>query len=415
MKVFIIGNSAAALSAIENFRKFDKSSEINVITKEGGVAYSRVLLPYVLRKKLKHSDLFIRSEAYYKEMNVNLIDGEVSELITGSKIIKLSNGTEYQYDKLLIATGSNAVNPPIEGINDEGIHHLWTKTDVEALIEKCGAGKKIVVIGSGFVSLQGAFAAATLGMDVTVVELMNRIMPNVLDDKGAGILMDKIADYKVKVMTSTVTKKIVKLEDNSYDIYLDGGEILHADVIIVGTGVRPNVQFINRDEVTIDRGIVVNEYMETNAPDVYSAGDVAQGPTAFGEVMIHALWPTAVEMGKYAGINMAGVKLAYEGSLNMNVTQMYGVTVASMGKFTDAEVETSFTFPEESGCGYLKVCFKGDCAIGACLVGSSDSVKLFGKLRPLIRKKIVVPHDATKLEMFLQMEAFSSKKDERIK
>ena len=126
--------------------------------------------------------------------------------------------------------------------------------------------------------------------------------------------------------------------------------------------------------------------MRTNVEDVYASGDVAAGPTIFGdEHLIHALWPTAVEMGKVAGENMAGLSTVYEGSLNMNVTEMYGVTVASIGKFADQDVDDSYLYPSEQ-YGYLKICCKDGRLIGGCLVGSSDAVEYLGKMRPLIRK-----------------------------
>ncbi|MEN8077798.1 FAD-dependent oxidoreductase [Clostridioides difficile] len=407
MSIVIIGNSAAGLSALETFRKYDKKTKITLISKEGDVAYSRVLLPYVLRGKLKYNNLFIRDKEYYEKNNVDYIEKEVKNIDTEAKVVILSDDTKVEYSKLLIATGSNAVKPPIPGINEDGIYNMWTKSDVDNLAPLFDSKKKVAVIGSGFVALQAAWAAVVRGLEVTVIELADRVMPSVLDEKGAEILTEKIRKSGVDLKTSTLTQNIEKLEDGTFKISLKDQDPVHVDFIIVGTGVRPNTQFLSETGITIDRGILVDRFMETNVKDVYSAGDVAQGPTAFGEEhVIHALWPTAIEMGKIAGANMAGKALEYEGSLNMNVTQMYGTTVASMGKFSEKDVQDAYYFDESDGYGYLKVCYEKDLLVGACLVGSTDAVKLFGKLRPIIRKKIKADVAPEKLENFIEIEAF---------
>ncbi|MCT4631684.1 MAG: FAD-dependent oxidoreductase [Firmicutes bacterium] len=405
----VIGNSAAGLSAIEAYRKIDKSSDITLISKEGGNAYSRVLLPYVLRGKLAYENMTIRDDKYYKDMNINYIEGDVTELNNKDKLVTVGNKL-IEYDKLLIATGSNPVKPPIPGIDQYGIFHMWTKKDVDGLTPYYKSGKKVLVIGSGFVALQAAWAAVVKGLDVTVVELAGRIMPSVLDEEGGKILHEQILEKGVDLRVNTITERIEKKEDGTFEVFFKDCESLNVDFIIVGTGVRANTAFLKETDIEVDRGILVDRYMRTNDDDVYSAGDVAQGYTSFDEgQVIHALWPTAVEMGKIAGKNMAGLNSEYEGSLNMNVTQMYDLTVASIGRFSHDLVTKSYVFPNDLR-GYLKVCYENELVVGACLVGSSDAVKVLGKLRPIIRKKIVADVTPEKLEMYLQVRAFSSRR-----
>jgi len=409
INITVIGNSAAGLAAVEAIRKIDKNIPINVISKEGGAAYSRVLLPYVLRGKVAYENMTIRSGSYYEDLKINYIEDEVTKLNTETKSVTLANGTEVPYGKLLIATGSNPVKPPIEGINADGIYHMWTKEDLDGLRPHFESGKRMAVIGSGFVSLQAAWAAVYKGLEVTVIELANRIMPNVIDDKGAEILSDKIRSFGVDLRTETLTTSIEKLDDGNFKIHMKDKEPVIVDCIVVGTGVRPNIQFLEGSSVTVDRGIPVNEFMETNVQDIYASGDVACGPTTFGEKnIIHALWPTALEMGEHAGINMIGEKTAYEGSLNMNVTQMYDLTVASMGRFSDALDHQTYIFPETAGKGYLKVSYDDGIMAGACLVGSTEAVKILGRLRPLIKEKKKIDICPEKLEMYLQINAFAS-------
>lgn len=409
MKIIVIGNSAAGLSAIEAFRKVDKESEIILISKEGGNAYSRVLLPYVLRGKLQYNNMIIRDDQYYKDLNIKYIEGEVTRVCEEENYLLVDGSTSINYDKLLIATGSNPVKPPIPGINEEGIYHMWTKSDVDKLTPYFKKDKRVLVIGSGFVSLQAAWAAVVKELEVTVVELADKIMPTILDEVGGQILANQILKKGVDLKTKTLTQKIEKLEDGSFRVHFKDQNPIEVDFIIVGTGVRPNVKFLDETSIEIDRGILVDETMRTNIENIYSAGDVAQGVTTFDEDrQIHALWPTAIEMGKIAGQNIAGLNRKYEGSLNMNVTQMYDLTVGSIGRFSKDLTTKSFVFPEEN-IGYLKICYDGDLVVGGCLVGSSDAVKVLGKLRPIIRKRIITDVEPEKLEMYLQMKAFASK------
>lgn len=159
-------------------------------------------------------------------------------------------------------------------------------------------GKNITVLGSGFVSLQGACAALTKGLNVSAIELMNRIMPKALDDHGAEILASRMKRVGLDLRVNTLTTRVERTDKAKYVLHFKDGDSLISDFIIVGTGVRPNIDFLEGTGIKIDTGIVVNELMETTLPGVYAAGDVAQVPSfAGGPPVIHALWPTAVETG----------------------------------------------------------------------------------------------------------------------
>lgn len=410
MKVVIIGNSAAGLSAAKTFRKYDKTSELVIVSKERGLPYSRVLLPYVLRGKVKYDNIFIKGNAFYEDNKIEYVEDEVVSIDPSKKELKLKDSERMTYDQLLIATGSHAVAPPIEGIKQEGVYHMWTKNDLDSLKPLFDTKKKVVVLGSGFVALQAAWSARYRGLDVKVIEIADRVMPSVLDAQGGNLIAEKIRESGVELFTKTVTEKIEKMDDGSLTIHLKDREAINADFMIVGTGVRSNIQFLEDAGITYERAILVDEYMKTNVENVFSAGDVAAGPTTFGDKhLTHALWPTAVEMGEVAGANMAGKKLAYRGSLNMNVTQMYDVTVASMGLFNDDHIDESYVFETGKYNGYMKVCYKNDLVVGACLVGDSEAVKLFGKLRTIIRKGIKADCKPEKLENFLDIKIFKDR------
>lgn len=405
--IVIIGNGAAGLAAIKSFRKYDPKTPITVISKEGGAAYSRVLLPYVLRGKLTYDKLFIPYAEKFKELGVEYIESEVLSLDDKNNFISLSDGRQLTYDKLLIASGSHALLPPVEGIDQPGVHNMWTRKDLDALTEEFKTKKEAIVVGSGFVSLQAAWAARSHGIRVSIVEIADRIMPLVLDIRGSTIMTEQMAKLGVDVHTSAVTERVEKAPDGRFSLVLKDQGTIPADFIIVGAGVRANIEFLKDSGVVFNRTVPVDDHMRTNVADIYAAGDAAAGPSAFGdEHVTHALWPTAVEMGAIAGANMAGEDISYSGSLNMNVTEMFGVTVASMGKFNDSDIDNYYVYGDETGKGYCKLCYKNDLIVGICLIGTPETVGMMGKIRPIIRRRLAVDCPPAKLDAFLSLRFF---------
>ncbi len=399
MQIVIIGNSAAGLSALEAFRKVDQDSNVTVISKETIRPYSRVLLPYYLRGKTPHSNLFIRDKDYFKENDAECILDRVIKVDPESRQVILEGGLMLEYDRLLIATGSSPVKPPIPGLEEEGIYHMWTQDDAEALMPYYEKGGKVVVIGAGFISLQAAWAAHYRGLEVCIVELLPRIMPRVVDDHCAQILTDQMEEMGVDIRVNTITEKIERSADGTFILHLKGAETITADFIIVGAGVRPNIDFLKDSDIKIEQGILVNNRMETNLPGIYAAGDVAQVPSALrSEAVVHSLWPTAVKSGRIAGTNMAGEKATYNGSLNMNVTQMFDTTVASMGDFIETEEMETWIDESLPKDQYFKILLRDGIPVGAVAVGGPDLIVTLGLLQPMIREKIHVGTLPSKLK-----------------
>jgi nitrite reductase (NADH) large subunit len=402
MQIVIIGNSAAGISALEAFRKYDQKSKITLISKETDLVYSRVLLPYYLSGKLSQDKIFIRDADYYKTMNVTLIKNGVTRINEKDKQIHLENKQNIPFDRLLIATGSSAIKPPITGLNQSPIFHMWTLDDVHQIDPLFKSGKRVLFLGSGFVSLKAASAAVSKGLDVSVYELMPRIMPLMVDDLGAELIQQKMLDSGAKLHVNTVTQKVEKQADGTLVVYAEGKQPLTVDFIIVGTGVRPNMEFLIDSSIKTDRGILVNQNMETSVPDIYAAGDVAQGPTTFEEQhQIHALWPTAVEMGKIAGSNMSGKPVEYCGSLSMNVTELFGITAASIGRFIEDGQNKGFVYEAQAENGYLKVVFEQGVPVGGTAVGNPELIPFLGMLRPMIRKRKKIECPEKKLFQYI--------------
>ena len=393
MHLVILGNGAAGLSALSRFRAIDTDSQLTLISAESETAYSRVLLPYYLRRKIPYENLFIRRPEDYEKLGVKTEFGVgVSRVDTEASKLTLENGRSVDYDKLLIATGSRPFLPPIEGLAGTNVVHLWTLRDTEQLDTLFQPGRRALVLGSGFIALQAAWAAQQRGLQVTVYELLPRIMPTILDGRGAELLQRIVEEHGIEVRTGIQTEGVDRSKTGVLTVHSKNHPPLEVDLIIVGAGVRPNIEFLSGSPVRIDRGILVDEYMQTNVSGIYAAGDVARGPTSFGEThQTHALWPTAVEHGTIAGENLAGRRIPYQGSLNMNVTEMFGITVASMGKFIEEAGDSPHLTGEPGSSRYLKIVLREGVPVGAVAMGGAEDAVILGRLRPWIRNRRRLP------------------------
>jgi NAD(P)H-nitrite reductase large subunit len=393
MHLVIIGNGAAGLSALNRFRTIDMDSKITLISEESRTAYSRVLLPYYLRKKIPYENLFIRRAEDYEAQRVGTEFGVgLRRLDAVSRRLTLKDGRSVGYDRLLIATGSRPFLPPIDGLSGTGVHHLWTLRDTERLDTLFHPGRRALVLGSGFIALQAAWAAQQRGLEVTVYELLPRIMPTVLDDRGASVLRRNVEKQGVRVRTGIRTDWVDRSESGVLTVHAADNPPLDVDLIIVGAGVRPNIDFLTGSPVRTEGSILVDEYMQTSVPGIYAAGDVARGPSSFGEPhQTHALWPTAVEHGTIAGENLAGGKVSYRGSLNMNVTEMFDITVASMGKFAAEAGDEAHVVENLDPPRYLKIVLRQGVPLGAVALGEAEEAVILGRLRPWIRNRRRLP------------------------
>ena len=217
-------------------------------------------------------------------------------------------------------------------------------------------------------------------------------MPTVLDEAAAALLHRKVEEHGVEVRVGVQTERVDRSKTGELVVHAKDQPPLEVDLIIVGAGVRPNIEFLADGPVRTDRGIPIDEYMQTNVLGIYAAGDVARGATSFGEShQTHALWPTAVEHGAIAGENLAGRRIPYRGSLNMNVTEMFGATVASMGKFVEEPGLSSHLVENSGSSGYLKIMLREQIPVGAVALGGAEDAVILGRLRPWIRNRRRLP------------------------
>jgi NADPH-dependent 2,4-dienoyl-CoA reductase/sulfur reductase-like enzyme len=393
MRAVIIGNSAAALAAAESFRRLDRASELILLSAEPGPAYSRVLLPYYLRGLLPRERLFIRGRADYRALGARTLFGSAVTRVDDRRRTLTVGGSELPWDRLLVATGARPVLPRVPDLEGPGLHTLWTLKDADGLLPELLPGRRAVFIGSGFVSLQAAWAASERGLRVTVLEALPRVLPKVLDEAGSAMLEAAMRAHGVDVRCAVGIERVQRPEAAGaapLRVLLSCEDPnLEADLVVVGAGVRPDLSFLAGTAVRCEAGgIPVDERMAAGVPGIYAAGDAALGPSVFGEAhAAHALWPTAVEQGRVAGTNLAGGARAYPGSLNMNVAEMFGLTVASMGRFLESgdPAEEAVVERDPQAGRYVKILYREGAPLGAVVLGGPEDLGLLAALRPRIR------------------------------
>ena len=385
----ILGNSAAGLTAIDAIRRRDADGPITLISKEPGPAYSRVALPYILSNEKNLRQITLQEPEYFRAHNVETIIGTgASGLDAKSKTITLEDGRTISYDKLLIGTGSASRVPPVQGIEDANVCYHWTLADTRKLEEQMAKAKTCFVIGAGFISLLTVSALIKAApLKYTVVEIADQVMPQLLDLTGGQALERGMREKGIDVVLCDSVSAI-ELRNGAYGVTLKSGKTYDADMIVCGTGVRPNIDFLNDSGIETASGILTNERQETSIPDVYAAGDCAEGADFLSsERVVHAIWPTAIDQGRVAGANMAGDSQIYPGSLSWNVTELFGLASASVGEFRGRDGLEPIVFHNPAANVYRKLLLDGNRIVGAVVIGRAEHIQDLGVVQTMIRRK----------------------------
>ena len=386
MHYVIIGAGPAGVNAAEHLRKFDPSGQVTLLVAEDVPPYSRMALPYYLVGNITAEGTYLRkNENHFESLGITVKQGRASSVDTQSKSITLLGGETLSYDKLLVATGATATRPPIPGIDSDGVHNCWSLRDAHKIVAGTEAGSKVILMGAGFIGCIILEALAARGVDLTVIEMENRMVSRMTNEVMGTMIKDWCVSKGIKVLTSTKVSEIAQgTAEDPLSVKTEGGETLPADVVICATGVRSNTAFLDGSGIEVDMGIVVDDFMQTSATDVYAAGDVAQGrDLSTGEYYVQAIQPTAVEHGKLAAQNMVhGHKTPHPGNVNMNVLDTVGLISTSFGMWMGVEGGEEGEMSDVENFKYLNLQFKDDVLVGASSLGMTQHV---GVMRGLIQ------------------------------
>ncbi len=395
MEYVIVGNSAAAVGAIESIRRIDQKSNLTVVSNEQEHVYSRPLIAHYLAGDVTADRMPYRPEDFYQAHRVNTMFGRtVTEIDPLAEQVCLEDGSYLKYDRLLLTTGSKVNVPPIAGCeNYEGVGIFQTYEDARLILARLKEGNRAVVIGAGLIGLRAAYGLQEAGADVTLIELLPRIASRVLDQRSSDLVRRRLEEGGINVITSCAVQEITgNNTDGVTGVTLKNGERIDCSTVIIATGVAPNTTLAENTLIEVNMGIVVNPYFQTSFSNIFAAGDVAEThdiPRQSG--MVNANWPNAYEQGRYAGMCMAGEMLRYPGSVGMNSVSFYGIPVISMGLFdpetegiegTEVKIRSS-----EKNNIYQKLVFKDNRLKGAIFIGDISQA---GAVNNLIRKQNLV-------------------------
>jgi len=369
----IIGGGTAGLNAITTIREIDHgASDIVLVSAER--PYSRMVLPYYLDRSISESHVFTANPSRLAQLTVTPHLGRrAASLDTQANTLTLDNGTVIEYDDLLVATGSSPVRAPVPGADGRGIHSFWTLDQAREVLKGITAGSHVVMVGAGFIAFTILNSILTLGARLTIVEIMPQILPRMIDRTGAEIVESWLQRHGVEVRTNAHLQAIDDADGRKRLRFQESADLL-ADLVIMATGIRTNLEWLAGSGVRVNRGIVVDDHLRSNIPNVYAAGDVAEGRDCVtGELAVHAIEPTAMEHGRIVGANMAGRALAYRGSLLMNIVDVAQLDIASFGAW-DSPTSETFAGLRPERPAYRKLLWREDRLIGAITLGVSSDV-----------------------------------------
>ena len=328
----IIGSSIAGLSAAEAIRQQDASAEVTIITEESHRFYSRPGLAYLLHGDIPEKQLFARTPEDLRKLRMTWVTAHAEKVLPEAQQVLLANGASVTYDRLLLATGSLAVAPDFPGRELAGVVKLDNLDDARKILKRAHRRRTAVVIGGGITALELVEGLRARGMKVHYLLRGARYWSNVLDETEARLVEDRLRHEGVTLHAHTQVKRAIGQRGKLSAIETQSGETIKCDLLAVAIGVRPRLELAQSAGLQVERGILVDEFLQTSVPAIYAAGDVAQvyDPHS-GRAVLDVLWSTALAQGCSAGLNVTGAKTPYLKSIAINVTQLAGLLTTIIG------------------------------------------------------------------------------------
>ena len=394
MHYAIIGNSTAAIAAIEGIRERDSEGKISIISKENYHSYSRPLISYYMAGKVSEQNIYYRSQDFYEKNQVDILLGEeVTAIDVSEKKLHLKNSaSEMTYDKLLLATGSEALRLSCIEDNYKNCFNFYTLDDVKAIKEQLQkkAKCKAVVVGGGLIGLKAAESLHDLGHEVVVVEAADHLLNSILDKTSAQMVKKHLEANGIEVLLSQALKEVKAQDEIIYTIILDNDKIIDCDLLILAVGVKPQYPEIKNGELKKEKGIAVNEYLETNLADIYAAGDVTiMKDTVSGLIKAIPILPNAYLQGRTAGQNMAGGQISFSGQMAFNSIPLLGLNIITAGmSILDEEIDEQYQYKVLNNNNkkiYKKLILENHLLKGCILIGDISRAGIY---KALIEKKI---------------------------
>jgi len=406
----IIGNGAAGITAAEELRRRDARASITIATDESHAMYSRPGLAYILTDEVSAAQAVARKPEWYARHHIQLVHSRAQRIDFGARQVELANGHSQPYDALLIAVGALAVAAPFAGGDLDGVVYLDNLDNTLDLIRRAKSARAAVVVGGGITALEMAEGLAHHNVETHYLVRKNNLWSALLNDHESRLVEKQIHHHGVHIHYGRETAEILGANGRVTGVKTNQGDVIACQIVGVAIGVKPNLALAKDTPLQIERGILTNEYLETNIPGVFAAGDCAQIYDAWsGQYCVDSLWPTAVASGQAAAANMTGAKHPYHKGVPFNAALLFGLhltaigQVAAAGRGGDEAEELQFisrgsseVWAAKPGSGYTsawaddgtssqRLVVRDTAIVGALLLGNQ---RLADPLRDLIDKRV---------------------------
>ncbi len=363
----IVGNGMAAARLVDELAKTALGRyAVAVIGEEPRLAYNRVLLSSVLAGETGSHELELRPADWWRNRGVTVRYGyRVTEIDVGRRELKIEGEESMEYSKLVLATGSTPLRLNVPGADLSGVHTFRDTRDVDLLLTLAAAKKRVVVVGGGLLGLEAAYGLAKAGAPVTLLHLMDRLMERQLDQPAADLLKTLVERKGVRILLNASTKCI--LGDGHVEaVELADGSRIEADAVIFAAGIRPNVALAKEAGIAVNRGVVVNDVMQTSSPDIFALGECAEH-----RGICYGLVEPAYEQARVLARHLAGRPAAYHGSVVSTNLKVSGVSVFSAGDFMGGAGSESLVLSDRRRGTYKKLVIADGRLTGAVLIGDT--------------------------------------------
>lgn len=333
----IIGNGTAAVGCIEGIRTVDKESPITVVSGENRHVYCRPLISYYLEGMTDIEKMKYRKDSFYSDNNCEVLYGKHAVSVDkDKKTVQLDDGEVLNYDELCVAAGSRSFVPPFEGLDTvEKKFNFMTLDDALALESAVEPDSKVLIVGAGLIGLKCAEGIQERVGSITVCDLADRVLSSILDSECSELMSRNLEEHGISLMLGDTA---VRFDKNT--AYMKSGSEVDFDVLVLAVGVRANISLVRDAGGEVNRGIIINNRMQTTIDNIYAAGDCTEGKdSSDGQNRVIAILPNAYMQGKCAGVNMAGGDETFDNAIPMNSIGFFGMNAMTAGQRPDdAEV-----------------------------------------------------------------------------
>jgi len=391
MKYLIVGNGVAGTTAAAVIRKNDPEGGITIITDEAYPFYSRIRLMEFLSGDVDEQGLVIRKPQWYEDNRITLVlNEEVTGIDPAIKALQTSSSAVHHFDRLLLATGGASFIPPIPGADRKGVFSLRTMDDARAIRTYArSSGDDVILVGGGVLGLEAGNSLRKTGKKITVVEFFPRLLPRQMDSEGASVLQAQMEQMGFRFFLGAKSKEIVGKE-SAEGIALEDGTRIDGRLIIISAGVRPNLELAKKLGIACDKGVLVNDRLETGLRDVYAAGDLVQHRD-----ICYGIWPAAEKQGEVAGKVMASGDAVYRGTTPSNTLKVAGIDLVAAGDIDAEGKKEAIVVKDRERFLYRKLVLQDNCIEGAILYGDISARR---KILAAIEKKTDIGRIRTDLE-----------------